>query len=258
MVLVWDQRWQAEHARDTLLSVVPGILDAMRSRVLYLFLGALGMLVLIVVAAAVTWWSISEPLDDRPSSSAPRPAVTQPGEPAPPPVLGTDEVWIGAIELSSELLLVPDATLRDVVATGRGIYSGAHGLTVAYLDVDATVPFAEVAKEVGGDSVVKAAPGGQVAVERTVEVLGRGIPVVATGTVDVVGGKIVVRPTAIDFGLPEFLSKALGTLVDSLVTIEHEVTGLPENLKLLDVSVLHEGFRASLAGSDVVLAETNR
>ena len=64
-------------------------------------------------------------------------------------------------------------------------------------------------------------------VERTVEIGGRSFDVVATGEVDVVAGRIVVEPTAIDIGGPSFLAGLLGTVVRGLVTIEHEVEGCP-------------------------------
>ena len=105
----------------------------MRSRLLYWFLGALSMLVLIVIAAVVAFWVISEPVDDAaPPVPRPRPTVTQPGEATPPAILGKDEVWLGEIELSSALLLVPEATLRDVEASvhlwiERGPILGGRG-----------------------------------------------------------------------------------------------------------------------------------
>ena len=101
--------------------------------------------------------------------------------------------------------------------------------------------------------MVRAAEGGQAAVVRTVEVLGRELRVVATGTVEVEGGSLVVEPRSIDIGGPDFLSNAIGTVVRSLVTIEHEIEGLPEGLVLQDVTVQEDGFRANLTGADVRL-----
>lgn len=212
------------------------------------------MLLMLVLAAGIGWWMITEAATDTPPPT-PTAVAVRPGDISPPDELGDGEVWLGAMDLASELILLPDATLRDVDATGQGVHSGPHGLSVEFLEVDATVPFEEIAGQLGDDSVVRATDDGQVSVERTVEFLGRQIGVVATGTVEVVSGRIKVEPTSIDVGLSEFISEALATLVDRFVTIEHEVAGLPENLELLDVAVLDDGIRASLAGDDVVLAE---
>lgn len=101
--------------------------------------------------------------------------------------------------------------------------------------------------------MVSATDGGQAAVARTIEVLGRELRVTATGTVEVRAGKLVVEPRSIDVGGPEFLSDATAAVARSLVTIEHDIEGLPEGLVLQDVAVQGDGFRASLRGEDVKL-----
>ncbi|AQP44972.1 LmeA family phospholipid-binding protein [Tessaracoccus flavus] len=225
-----------------------------RSRAVDWALGALGMLVLIAIALAVLWWTISEPAVETtgPTPVAPVPVPSLDSD--PPSDLADDEVWIGDLDLQSALIVLPDSTLTDVEARGHGARTGSKGLIVQRLDVEATVPFREVAAQLGGDSLVLPAEGGQASVVRTVELLGRGVTVVATGTVEVERGLLVVEPTAIDVGLPDFLSRTLGTLVREFVTIKQPIEGLPENLELLDVAVQDDGFRATLAGNDVVLA----
>lgn len=133
--------------------------------------------------------------------------------------------------------------------------SGPDGLVADWLAVEATVPFQDIAVELGGDTEVRAAEGDQAEVVRTVEVLGRELTVVATGTVEVEDGLLVVEPRSIDLGGPDFLSRATAALVRRLVTIEHAIEGLPEGLVLLDVDVQDDGFRADLEGDDVVLVE---
>ena len=93
--------------------------------------------------------------------------------------------------------------------------------------------------------------GSDAIVERTVEVGGRSFHVVASGSVEVVAGRLVVEPTTIDVGGPAFLAGLIGTVVRGLVTIEHDVEGLPEGLVLQDVVVQDDGFRANLSGDDV-------
>jgi hypothetical protein len=90
-------------------------------------------------------------------------------------------------------------------------------------------------------------------VVRTVEAFGRELRVTATGTVEVEAGRLVVEPRSIDFGGPGFLSDATAAVVRRLVTIEHDVEGLPEGLVLRDVAVRDDGFRVSLRGEDVRL-----
>ncbi len=225
-----------------------------RSRVADWAIGALGMLVLLAIGVVALWWFVSEPPDDTAGPTTPPPSAA-PRIDAPAPIdLGGDEVWIGDLDLQSALVVLPDSTLRDVVARGHGARSGPDGLTVDRLEVWATVPFDEVAAQLGGDSMVRAAENGEAAVVRTVDVLGRQITVVATGTVEVEGGILVVEPRAIDVGGPELLSRTIAALVRQFVTIEQPIEGLPRNLELLDVEVRDDGFRAELAGQDVVLA----
>ncbi|WP_258061898.1 LmeA family phospholipid-binding protein [Arthrobacter sp. ZGTC412] len=100
---------------------------------------------------------------------------------------------------------------------------------------------------------IRAADGGQAMVVRTVEALGRELRVIATGTVEVEAGRLVVEPRSIDFGGPDFLSDATAAVVRRLVAIEHDIEGLPEGLVLQDVAVQGDGFRARLLGEDVQL-----
>lgn len=229
-----------------------------RSRATDLAIGALGMLLLIVLALVVLWWAVSTPAVDRadrtgPTSADDRQAASTDG---PPADLADDEIWLGGVDVVAGTVVLPDSTLHDVEAVGHGVRSGEEGLVVDSLEVQATVPFADVAADLGGDSVVRPADDGQAAVVRTVEVLGRDATVVATGTVEVVGGLLVVEPTSIDLGGPDLLSRTVAAVVRRFVTIEHPIEGLPENLVLQDVTVQDDGFRADLSGRDVVLAGT--
>lgn len=74
-------------------------------------------------------------------------------------------------------------------------------------------------------------------------------------TVQVRDGLLVVEPRSVDLGGPDVLSEAIAAAARQFVTIEHPIEGLPENLILQDVTVQDDGFRAELAGRDVVLAE---
>ncbi len=218
-------------------------------------IGALGMLLLLIVAAVVLWWVISDPATGSSEASSPTPvtADTPPGVPSTD--LGKDEVWLGDVDVRTDIVVLPDSSLLDVEARGHGARSGPNGVVVERLEVRATVPFDDVAAELGGDSRVSRGSDGQATIERTVEVLGRQMSVVATGTVEVEDGLLVVEPRSIDLGGPDVLSRAVAATVRKILTIEHPIDGLPPNLVLKDVKVQEDGFRADLTGQDVVLAE---
>ncbi|PTT68006.1 LmeA family phospholipid-binding protein [Arthrobacter sp. HMWF013] len=218
-------------------------------------IGAAGMVVVLGVVLTILWLLVSGPAgggeagaDPSPSDSAGSPPGAQ-----PPTGLREDEVWLADLELGAGTVVAAGSTLRDVRAIGQDVVTGPEGLVAARLSVDATVPFDVIAGELGGGTVVRAAEGGQAAVVRTVEALGRELRVTATGTVEVESGRLVVEPRSIDFGGPDFLSDAVGAVVRSLVTVEHEIEGLPEGLVLQDVTVQSDGFRATLRGDDVRL-----
>ncbi len=223
-----------------------------RTRAKDLLTGAAAMLLVLVLAVGLLWWAVSDPPDESAPEAGPTaaPGTTAGG---PPPDLGADEVWLSDLELDAGTVVADGSPLRDVRAAGRDVVTGPRGLVAARVHVDATVPFAVVAEELGGDSVVRPAEGGQAAVTRTVEVLGRELRVVATGTVEVENGRLVVEPRSIDLGGPGFVGDAIAAVVRQLVTIEHEIEGLPEGLALQDVTVRSDGFRARLAGEDVRL-----
>lgn len=208
---------------------------------------------LLVVGA---WWWVSQPADEQ--AAGPRSpgadAGAGSGPVAEPDDLGADETWLGDVTLEAGTIVTPDSRLRDVDAVARQLRAGPDGVVAGGLDVQATVPFDLVARELGEDTTVRAAQGSQAAVVRTVELLGRELRVVATGTVEVVGGRLVVEPRSIDVGGPDFLSRSIAGLARELVTIEHTVEGLPEGLVLTAVQVQQDGFRADLQGEDVVLS----
>ncbi len=219
-------------------------------------IGAAGMVLVLGLAAVIFWWVVSGPAGG--SQAGPAPTSTAATENLPPGAalpadLRDDEVWLADLELDSGTVVTGGSTLRDVRAVGQDVVTGPDGLVAARLTVDATVPFGVVADELGGGTVVRAADGGQATVIRTVEALGRTLRVVSTGTVEVEAGRLVVEPRSIDFGGPDFLSSATAAVVRRLVTIEHDIEGLPDGLVLQEVAVHDDGFRANLRGEGVRL-----
>lgn len=226
-----------------------------RSRALDWAIGALGMLLLLITLAVILWVVVSDPADDSVATPTSVPSAT--GVDVPPSDLGKDETWLGDIDVSSNVVVLPESSLLDVEAEGYGVRSGPAGVVVERLEVRATVPFANIEAELGGNSRVRPAENGQASVQRKGEVLGRQVSVVATGTVEAKNGLLVVEPLSIDIGGPEVVSKVVAAAVRQFITIEHPIAGLPENLILRDVKVEKDGFRAELTGQEVVLAEGN-
>lgn len=228
---------------------------SMNRRVADWAIGALGMLLLLTVAAVVLWFVLSDPITDVEQPPSPTPATSATGAAVPPSDLGKDETWLGDMDVNSNIVVLPDSSLLDVEAQGYGARSGPNGVTVERLEVQATVPFANVEAELGGDSRVSPGKNGQATIERTGEVLGRQISVRATGTVKAKNGLLVVEFRSIDVGGPESVSRALAAAARQFIKIEHPIAGLPKNLVLKDVTVQEDGFRAKLSGQDVVLTE---
>lgn len=215
-------------------------------------IGAAAMLLALAVGITIAWWGMTDPAGSRETTRVPAPSGVDPRV-APPADLGADQVWFAELALDTGTLVTAGSTLRNVRAVGQDVVTGPDGLVAARVIVEATVPFGVVADELGGDAVVRPAGSGEATVIRTVEALGRELRVAATGTVDVVRGRLVVEPTSIDVGGPGFLSDATADVVRQLVTIEHELEGLPDGLVLQDVGVQSDGFRAHLRGTEVAL-----
>ncbi|RPF28343.1 DUF2993 family protein [Georgenia muralis] len=215
-------------------------------------IGATAMLLVLALGLVLTWWAVTEPDRDDRDPAPPAPGAGSPPT-GPPADLGEDEVWLGDLTLDAGAVTAAGSTFLDVTAVGRDVVTSDEQIVAARLTLEATVPFDVVAAELGEGTTLREADGGQASVVRTVEVLGRELPVVATGTVEVEDGRLVVEPRSIDVGGPSFLSGALAALVRELVTIEHELEGLPEGLVLRDVTVQDDGFRALLRGEDVEL-----
>lgn len=228
-----------------------------RTRTKDWLIGAMGMVLVLGVAVAILWWVVSDPADrdgaGRVPSQPPTVGAERPPGTESPADLREEEVWFADLALEAGTVVTAGSMLRDVRAVGKDVVTSPEGLVAARVTVDATVPFEVVADELGDGTVVRAADGDQAMVVRTVEVLGRELRVVATGTVEVEAGRLVVEPRSIDFGGPDFLSDAVADIVRGLVTIEHGIEGLPHGLVLQNVAVQDDGFRANLRGHRVKL-----
>ncbi|HYN67636.1 MAG TPA: LmeA family phospholipid-binding protein, partial [Ornithinibacter sp.] len=183
-------------------------------------------------------------------SPTPTPSATVARQPAD---LAADETWLGAVELRSQDVVSAQGDLVDVVATGSGVRFSQAGLRAQRLDIDATIPFATVAEQVGQDVTVYDAGNGKTGVERQVTILGRDLTLKATGTVSADGGQLLIEPETVDLGGPSFLDSAASTLARGLATIRQDVAGVPTGMSLTAVEVTPEGFDARLNGTDVTI-----
>jgi hypothetical protein len=207
-----------------------------------------GILSLLVVAA-VLLLIVSTPAGPAVAPSSPRAQVNAP-PPAALPAVGPGETWLSDVELRSSDVSTVDGPLRDVTARGSGVRLTPDGLHADRLDLVATLPFETAAEQIGDG--IELYPVGELAgLRRTVEILGRQVPIEATGRVQAVDGRLVIQPETVDLGSFEWLDLVASAAVRTFVTIRHTVTGIPDGMRLDAVEVHRDGFRVELSGSDV-------
>ena len=141
----------------------------------------------------------------------------------------------------------------DVSANGRGIRVSDKGIHAQHLDLEATLPWAVAATQVGEGVELYAAGSGRAGISRTIEVLGQRVPVKATGTVRADNGELVIEPESVDLDGPDWLDTVASAAARALVTIRQPVQGVPDGLRLTGVSVIDTGFRATLSGDGVTI-----
>jgi hypothetical protein len=157
------------------------------------------------------------------------------------------------LEGSGGVLTSPEGRVEDLRLSARDVVVEGSTMTMGSATVDGVVPFDLVAEEIGPDARVSATGDGRARLVRSIEVLGRRIPVSATGRVDAVDGAVVVEPVSIEIGGPQWFEGLLARTAGRLLSLRHEVEGLPEGLQLERASVADDGIRVHLSGEDVVL-----
>lgn len=212
--------------------------------------GMVTMLLVIVLALAALLITLGQPGDT--VSQAPLGPGVQPS--TAPSDLGPDETWLGDVDLSSSSLVTPAGALRDVQAVGTNVRVTDSGLRVGQVVLDATLPFETAAEQIGSGVELYDAGGGLAGIRRTGSVLGIEMTVSATGRVTAENGNLVIEPQNVETSLPGLIDGAISAAARRLVTIRQSVEGLPEGLRLTDVSVAANGFPATLEGTDVLIA----
>jgi LmeA-like phospholipid-binding len=150
------------------------------------------------------------------------------------------------------------------IGTGRaGQVSGtAHDVTVpssgpptvGSLTARGTIPYAEVVRQVHQVGLrLRAAGAGQVQLRRQVSVLGRTYAIVARGRVAANGDRLLVTPTSFALAGGGAVDQRLSDLIANRFTFSYRVRGLPEGVRIDQITAAPDGFLVSASGRDVRL-----
>ncbi|MGY1825363.1 MULTISPECIES: LmeA family phospholipid-binding protein [unclassified Blastococcus] len=160
------------------------------------------------------------------------------------------------ISLTADVLGQPEGTRADV--TLRGVHVALSALragTVEEVPVEriegtATLSYALLARELGGDTVLER-EGDGLRITRTVEALGRSVPLTAAGTVSLDGDELVIdvdRASGVGVDLPGVLVDRATDLLDLRYPVE-----LPYGLRLTDVTPREGGVAVRAVAEDAVI-----
>ncbi|WP_346620262.1 DUF2993 domain-containing protein [Blastococcus montanus] len=161
------------------------------------------------------------------------------------------------ISLDAETLGRREGTQAEVALTGvwvplSAVLSGqVQEVPVERIDGTATLSYALLSDELGGDTVLRR-EGDGLRITRTVELLGRSVPLTAAGTVALDGDELVIdveRASGAGLPVPDELVERANDLLDLRYPIE-----LPFGLRLLEVQPAEDGVDVRVEAVDTVLA----
>ena len=161
------------------------------------------------------------------------------------------------ISLTADELGQPAGTRADIELHGvrvplSSVVSGSvDRVPVDRIDWTATLSYALLSAQLGGDAALRA-EGDRLRITKTVDVLGRTIPLTATGTVTLEGNQLVIDVTkaaGAGVDLPGFLVSRASDLLD----LRYDVPALPFGLKLTGVAPAAHGVDITVAATDAVL-----
>ena len=162
------------------------------------------------------------------------------------------------LQLTAEQLGQPAGTHADVSLRGvhvplSDVVSGSvQQIPVDRVDGTATLPYALLAQQLGGDTVL-AQDGDGIRVTRQVEVLGLALPLTARGTVRLEGADVVVDVGEVSTGsldVPDAVLRQAETLLD----LRYPVPALPFGLQLTGVTPAADGVDVRVEATDTVLS----
>jgi hypothetical protein len=213
------------------------------------FVTALALVVIVVTGLLLSLGRTSG------SAAPPASAGTPTAAPTPPKDLPKGATWLERVDLTSSAVVTADGALQDVRAIGSDVRLDKTGLVAGRLSIDAIVPFASAAAQVGNGAKLYAVSGGRAGITETLSLLGRDVPVTAIGRVSADHGELLIEPEQVDLGGPSWLNSGLSALARAAVTIRQPVQGVPQGMRLTKVSVTSAGFRAHLEGASIHIAD---
>ncbi|MGY2003231.1 LmeA family phospholipid-binding protein [Blastococcus sp. SYSU DS1024] len=160
------------------------------------------------------------------------------------------------VSLTAEDLGQPEGTRADVTLRGvhlplSALRSGSvQEVPVERIDGTATLSYELLARELGGDTTLER-EGEGLRITRTVELLGRPLPLTAVGTVSVDGDDLVVdvdRVSGAGIEVPRSLVDRVTDLLDLRYPVE-----LPYGLRLTDVTPAGDGVEVRAEAEDTVI-----
>jgi hypothetical protein len=161
------------------------------------------------------------------------------------------------ISLTAEQLGQPAGTRAHVVLHGvhvplSSVLSGSvDRVPVDRIDGTATLPYALLTAKLGGDTTLR--PEGQgLRVTKTVDLLGKTIPLTAAGTVTLDGNQLVLdvsKAAGAGVDLPGFLVSRASDLLD----LRYDLPALPFGLRVTALTPADDGVHLTLGATDAVL-----
>ena len=162
------------------------------------------------------------------------------------------------VRLTADELGQPAGTRADISLHGvhvplSDVISGSvQQIPVDRVDGTATLSYALLAEQLGGDTAL-AAEGGGIRVTRTVQVLGYDVPLTAVGSVELDGQDVVIDVAQASAGgapLPPAVVRRAADLLD----LRYPVPALPFGLQLTSVRPGAEGVDVRVRATDTVLS----
>jgi hypothetical protein len=162
------------------------------------------------------------------------------------------------LQLTAEQLGQPAGTHADVSLRGvhvplSDVLSGSvQQIPVDRVDGTATISYALLAQQLGGDTVLSQ-EGDGIRVTRRVEVLGTEVPLTATGTVRLEGGDVVIDvgdASAGSLQVPDAVLRRAAGLLD----LRYPVPALPFGLQLTSAVPAADGVDVRVEATDTVLS----
>jgi hypothetical protein len=162
------------------------------------------------------------------------------------------------VQVSSTSLRTDAGRARQVDATGLDVRVPRDGdLVVGRLRASGTVPYAEVRRHVGQGLALTPAGDGQVRLRREVTLQGQRLTVTARGEVQARGHRVRLVPT--DFRLEggERVAAPVEALLADLFAVQFPVPGLPEGVRIEQVTATEKGFVVKVSGTQLELASVS-